>query len=99
MSEGSDKAKNKINMKSILLTAIFIFILLFVARRRFLSVIPVFTMFTLFLAKFSKNEKVKEFFYQKFDQEKTKVTENIQFLKDSISKLTIIKVSVQENAA
>ena len=57
------------------------------------------TVFTLFLVKFSQNEKIKEFFFRKLEQKKTQLVETIQNLKVSISKIKINKVSVQENTA
>jgi len=105
LSEGVDKAKNMINMKSVLLTAIIIFLLPFITilinyhslEGVPLSMLMSVTVFTLFLVKFSQNEKIKEFFFRKLNQKKTQVLENIQNIKVSIFKIKINKVSVQEN--
>lgn len=105
LSEGVDKAKNMINMKSVLLTAIITFLLPFIIilikyispKGVPLNMMLIVTVFTLFLVKFSQNEKIKEFFFRKLDQKKTQVVENIQNLKVSIFKIKINKVGVQEN--
>ena len=105
LSEGVDKAKNMINMKSVLLTAIIIFLLPFITiliHYQSLEGVPLsmlmsVTVFTLFLVKFSQNEKIKEFFFRKLNQKKTQVVENFQNLKVSTFKIKINKVSVQEN--
>ena len=105
LSEGVDKAKNMINMNSVLLTAIIIFLLPFITiliHYQSLEGVPLsmlmsVTVFTLFLVKFSQNEKIKEFFFRKLNQKKTQVVENFQNLKVSTFKIKINKVSVQEN--